>query len=173
MKTIGKCALIYPQWYLKNLVGSIFDRFFKFDDQIARQLNWAERNTRRLALTLFHQMLLRGPKLEMRQLILARLVDIGAELAVMSLVASRLQTEKDRKDPNFAHNMTVMAHFFKSRRVVVERLFSEVWDNADLEATASANAVMDRAEILPQRSESDLPPMERKFCSDFTKGSVT
>ena len=109
----------------------------------------------------------------MRQLILARLVDIGAELAVMSLVASRLQTEKDRKDPNFAHNMTVMAHFFKSRRVVVERLFSEVWDNADLEATAAANAVMDRAEILPQRSESDLPPMERKFCSDFTKSSVT
>ena len=118
-------------------------------------------------------MLLRGPKLEMRQLILARLVDIGAELAVMALVASRLQTEKDRKDLSFAHNMTVMEHFFKSRRAVVERLFSEVWDNADLEAAAAANAVMERAEMLPQRGESDLPPMERKFCSDFTKGSVT
>jgi alkylation response protein AidB-like acyl-CoA dehydrogenase len=172
-KTIGKCALIYPQWYIKNLVGSIFDRFFKFDDQIAQQLHWAERNTRRLALTLFHQMLLRGPKLEMRQLILARLVDIGAELAVMALVASRLQTEKDRKDPSFSHNMTVMAHFFKTRRAVVERLFAEVWDNADLEAAAAANAVMDRAEILPQRGESDLPPMERKFCSDYTKERTT
>jgi len=168
VKTIGKCALIYPQWYLKNIFGSIFDRFFKFDDQLAQQLNWTERNTRRLALTLFHQMLLRGPKLEMRQLILARLVDIGAELAVMSLVAARLQTEKDRKDPNFAHNMTVMEHFFKSRRAVVDRLFSEVWDNADLEATSAANAVMERAEMLSQRGEVELPAIERKFCSDYT-----
>jgi len=168
VKTVGKCALIYPKWYVKNVVGSIFDKFFKFDDRIAQQLNWTERNTRRLALTLFHQMLLRGPKLEMRQLILARLVDIGAELAVMALVASRLQTEKDRKDANFTHNMTVMEHFFKSRRAVVERLFSDVWDNADLEATRAAGAVMARAGDLPQPSGSELPALERKYCSDFT-----
>jgi hypothetical protein len=118
-------------------------------------------------------MLLRGPKLEMRQLILARLVDIGAELAVMALVASRLQTEKDRKDPNFSYNMTVMEHFFKSRRAVVERFFSEVWDNADLEATAAANAVMERAGALPFRGETALAAKERKFCSDYTKRSVT
>lgn len=173
LKTIGKCALIYPQWYIGNLFGSIFDKFTRFDDHLAKQLNWAETNTHRLALTLFHQMLLRGPKLEMRQLILARLVDIGAELAVMALVASRLQTEKDRKDPNFNHNMTVMVHFFKSRQAVVERLFSDVWDNADLEASAAANAVMEKADMLPRRGESDLPAMERKFCSDFTKESVT
>ena len=169
VKTIGKCALIYPKWYLSNLFGSIFDKFIQFDDNMAQHLNWAERNTRRLALTLFHQMILRGPKLEMRQLILARLVDIGAELAVMALVASRLQTEKDRKDPNFSHNAVIMEHFFKSRRAVVERLFSEVWSNADLEASAAANAVMARASSLPQRSEQDLPAMKRKFCSDYTR----
>lgn len=169
LKTIGKCALIYPQWYIGNLFGSIFDKFIRFDDNLAQHLNWAESNTRRLALTLFHQMLLRGPKLEMRQLILARLVDIGAELAVMSLVASRLQTEKDRKDPNYHHNLTVMEHFFKSRRAVVERLFSEVWDNADVEATAAANSVMTRASSLPQRPEKVLPAMDRKFCSDYTR----
>lgn len=173
VKTIGKCALIYPKWYLSNVVGSMFDKFGKFDDAIARHLDWVDGRTRRLALTLFHQMLLRGPKLEMRQLILARLVDIGAELAVMALVASRLQTEKDRKDPNFSYNMTVMEHFFKSRRAVVERFFSEVWDNADLEATAAANVVMERAGALPFRGETALAAKERKFCSDYTKRSVT
>jgi len=169
IKVIGKCALIYPKWYISNVVGSIFDKFDKFDDNLSRHLSWVDGYTRRLALTLFHQMLLRGPKLEMRQLILARLVDIGAELAVMALVASRLQTEKDRKDPNFSRNMTVMEHFFKSRRGVVKRLFSEVWDNADLEATVAANAVMERAEMLPRRGETDLPAIERKFCSDYTQ----
>ena len=170
-KTIGKCALIYPQWYIGNLFGSIFDKFVRFDDPLAQHLNWAERHTRRLALTLFHQMLLRGPKLEMRQLILARLVDIGAELAVMALVASRLQTEKDRKDPNFQHNSIVMEHFFKARRAVVDRLFSEVWDNADLEASAAANAVMEKAEMLPQRGNFEMPAAERKFCSDYTRAN--
>jgi hypothetical protein len=99
------------------------------------------------------------------------LVDIGAELAVMSLVASRLQTEKDRKDSNFTYNMTVMEHFFKSRRAVVDRLFSEVWNNADLEATEAANAVMERAESLPQLGDLELPALERKFCSDYTAKS--
>ena len=168
LKVVGKCALIYPKWYLSNVVGSIFDKFGKFDDDVAVHLDWVDVRTRKLALALFHQMLLRGPKLEMRQLILARLVDIGAELAVMALVASRLQTEKDRKDPNFSYNMTVMEHFFKSRRAVVEKLFSEVLDNA-----AAANAVMERAEMLPLRGDIALAAKERKFCSDYTKGSVT
>lgn len=168
VKTIGKCALIYPRWYIGNLVGPIFEKFSKFDDGVSRHLSWAEQQTRNLALTLFHQMLLRGPKLEMRQLILARLVDIGAELAVMALVASRLQTEKDRKDPNFSYNMTIMEHFFKSRSAVVERLFFEVWNNADLEATAAANAVMERADMLPHRGETELVAIDRKFCSDYT-----
>ena len=168
VKTIGKCALVYPRWYIGNLVGPIFEKFSKFDDGVSQHLSWAEQQTRNLALTLFHQMLLRGPKLEMRQLILARLVDIGAELAVMALVASRLQTEKDRKDPNFSYNMTIMEHFFKSRRAVVERLFFEVWNNADLEATAAANAVMERADMLPHRGETEIVAIDRKFCSDYT-----
>ena len=168
VKTIGKCALVYPRWYIGNLVGPIFEKFSKFDDGVSQHLSWAEQQTRNLALTLFHQMLLRGPKLEMRQLILARLVDIGAELAVMALVASRLQTEKDRKDPNFSYNMTIMERFFKSRRAVVERLFFEVWNNADLEATAAANAVMERADMLPHRGETEIVAIDRKFCSDYT-----
>jgi hypothetical protein len=63
-----------------------------------------------------------------------------------------------------------MEHFFKSRRAVVERLFSEVWDNADLEATVAANAVMARAESLPERAKKSdsAPAIGRKFCSDYT-----
>jgi hypothetical protein len=64
--------------------------------------------------------------------------------------------------------MTVMEHFFKSRRAVEDRLFSEGWNNADLEATEAANAVMARAKALPQFGNSELPALERSFCSDFT-----
>jgi len=113
-------------------------------------------------------MLLRGPKLEMRQLILARLVDIGAELAVIALVASRLQTEKNRNDPKYNVNSIIMDHFFKSRKMHVERLFAEVWDNADLEASSASTVIMSLANNLPENSTADLPAQKRKFCSDYT-----
>lgn len=168
LKVVGKCALIYPTWYLKTWVGSLMSPFLNYDGELRDQLEWIESEVRRLGRTLFHQMVLKGPKLEMRQLILARLVDIGAELAVMSLVAARLQTEIDRKDAKSSTNMIVMRYFFASRRQYVERLFNEVWSNADEEASAAANEVMSLADHLPRTGEVDLPATDRKFCSDYT-----
>lgn len=168
LKVVGKCALIYPTWYLKTWVGSLMSPFLNYNGELRDQLEWIESEVRRLGRTLFHQMVLKGPKLEMRQLILARLVDIGAELAVMSLVAARLQTEIDRKDAKSSTNMIVMRYFFASRRQYVERLFNEVWTNADEEASAAANEVMSLADHLPRTGEVDLPATDRKFCSDYT-----
>lgn len=168
LKVVGKCALIYPTWYLKTWVGSLMSPFLNYDGELRDQLEWIESEVRRLGRTLFHQMVLKGPKLEMRQLILARLVDIGAELAVMSLVAARLQTEIDRKDAKSSTNMIVMRYFFASRRQYVARLFNEVWSNADEEASAAANEVMSLADHLPRTGEVDLPATDRKFCSDYT-----
>jgi alkylation response protein AidB-like acyl-CoA dehydrogenase len=170
LKTVGKCALIYPTWYLKMLVGGKW--FSKdFDNQIAYQLDWIEGNVRKLARTLFHQMILRGPKLEMRQLILARLVDIGAELAVMALVASRLQTEKNQNEPNYERNMVIMKHFFKMRQAHVDRLFADVHDNADVEAVDAAGVILKDAVSLPNNDSSNSTAISRKFCSDYTKSS--
>ena len=168
LKVVGKCALIYPTWYLKTWVGSLLSPFLNYDGELRDQLEWIESEVRRLGRTLFHQMVLKGPKLEMRQLILARIVDIGAELAVMSLVAARLQTEIDRKDAKSSTNMIVMRYFFASRRQYVARLFNEVWSNADEEASAAANEVMSLADHLPRTGEVDLPATDRKFCSDYT-----
>lgn len=168
LKVVGKCALIYPTWYLKTWVGSLMSPFLNYDGELRDQLEWIESEVRRLGRTLFHQMVLKGPKLEMRQLNLARLVDIGAELAVMSLVAARLQTEIDRKDAKSSTNMIVMRYFFASRRQYVARLFNEVWSNADEEASAAANEVMSLADHLPRTGEVDLPATDRKFCSDYT-----
>jgi alkylation response protein AidB-like acyl-CoA dehydrogenase len=169
LKVIGKCALIYPKWYIGNIFGSIFDKFIDFDDPFISHLNWIESKTRKLALTLFHQMLLKGPKLEMRQLILARIVDIGAELAVMALTVSRIQTE-ERVGSGFkvSPNRAVVEHFLLSRRKVVDRLFEDVWSNTDESASRTAKAVMDSVTEFPASEKADLPAIDRKFCSDYT-----
>ena len=170
LKIVGKCALIYPKWYFGNLFGSVFDKFSEFDDSLASHLNWIDSRTRKLALTLFHQMLLRGPKLEMRQLILGRLVDIGAELAVMALTISRLHTKEHAKSAKDSSERAVVEHFLFSRRKIVDRLFDDVWHNTDNSAAKVAKSLMHAAEHLPERHSVNLLARERKFCSDYTTG---
>jgi hypothetical protein len=168
-KVIGKCALIYPTWYLKTWLGGSFGGFSRFDSDLRDHLNWVDAMTRRLARTLFHQMILKGPKLEMRQGILGRLVDIGADLAVMALVVSRHQGERDSKDLS---NEKVVEYFLTQRRIVVEGLFSAVSNNSDKEAVEAADSVMKMAEIFPLITQDPLPTKEREFCSDFSSGRV-
>ena len=87
---------------------------------VVSHLEGIDRRTRKLARSLFHQMLRQGAKLEMRQLILARVIDIGAELAVMALVVSRYQAEKKQGNEE---NRSRTLYWLASRRPVVEHLF--------------------------------------------------
>ena len=170
LKIVGKCALIYPTWYLKNLIGPFIWKFEDYSAPLVEHLFWVETKTRKLALTLFHQMLLKGPKLEMRQLILARLVDIGAELAVMALVAARLQTELKSGDAAAANqNIKIMEYFFSSRKRLVDQMFNDIWDNSDDDARRAAEIIISSAKDAPTIDKQELPALDRKFCSDFTQ----
>jgi len=57
--------------------------------KLARHLRFVERATRRLARDLFHMMVRYRQGLQKRQMVLARLVDSGAELFAMSAVIAR------------------------------------------------------------------------------------
>jgi hypothetical protein len=80
-----------------------------------------------LARTLFHAMARFGPKLERRQLLLARFVDIGTELFAISASCSRAQsldTEEAR---------ALADYFCRMARLKIEALFRDVRDNRDAE----------------------------------------
>jgi len=59
--------------------------------RLAPHLRYAERTTRRLGRAILHAMVRFGPKLERRQMVLFRAVDIGAELFAMSAACVRAQ----------------------------------------------------------------------------------
>jgi len=87
---LGRVAKFYPGWYLtrwfgKGAVPSSFGEF----GSLAKHLRWAERHTRHLGRMLFHAMVRFGPKLERRQMVLFRAVDIGADLFAMSAACVR------------------------------------------------------------------------------------
>jgi alkylation response protein AidB-like acyl-CoA dehydrogenase len=169
-ETFVKCAKFYPGWYTKLWLGGLLKRYEGYDPALAKQLRWVERRSRRLARTLFHKMLTLGPKLEMRQLTLARIVDIGAELSVMALVIARAQTElRDGRSTHLAESLYWLQH----RREAVDNLFREIGRNADKQARDLAEQVMSKAEVLPEVDMSHLEPLPREFGRELTDVSGT
>ena len=87
---VGRAAKFYPFWYVARWFGKgqlpvTYGEFGK----LAKHLRFIERNTRHLGRSIFHAMARFGPKLERRQLVLFRAVDIGADLFAMSAACVR------------------------------------------------------------------------------------
>jgi alkylation response protein AidB-like acyl-CoA dehydrogenase len=89
---LGRVARFYPAWYLGRWFGkgSTPMAYGEFG-ALGKHLRWAERQTRHLGRALFHAMVRFGPKLERRQMVLFRAVDIGADLFAMTAACVRAQ----------------------------------------------------------------------------------
>lgn len=80
-----KAGWVYSRWYPRKwLPGGAGEAADKLHPALRDDLIAVSRESRRLARTLFHEMILNGPALERRQVLLGQLVDIGAELFVWS-----------------------------------------------------------------------------------------
>ena len=123
--------------------------------------------SKKLARSLFSQMILQGPKLEMKQLTLSRLVDIGTELAVCGLVASRVETEM-RAGSN--RNILAADYWIQTRLKHVDSLFSDVWKNNDSDAKTLAEFEMRYAEPLPEVDTSHLVSIDTDLGREITNG---
>ena len=97
VKAAIKAAPFYLTWYPARWIPS-FRRYGEFG-ALAKHLRYAARTTERLGRALFHAMVRFGPKLEKRQMVLFRAVDIGAELYAMSATISRAQMLRKSGEP--------------------------------------------------------------------------
>lgn len=167
-KTVVRAAGFYASWYPKLWIGGLFTSFPGFSGPMLRSMKFVDRRTRRLARSLFHLMALNGPKLEKRQLKLARVVEIGVELAVMALVASRAQTAMNRGDNA---ELPLAEYYLQWGEQRVDDLFRKLGKNNDAAARKLAKVLMDRAETLPETvGTAELKPLPREYGSDLTSG---
>ncbi|HEU4641549.1 MAG TPA: acyl-CoA dehydrogenase family protein [Gemmatimonadaceae bacterium] len=98
MAALARSARFYPSWYASRWVGGF--RSFGDFGALAGHLRFVERATRRLGRAIFHAMVRLGPKLEKRQMVLFRAVDIGAELFAMAATCSRARLLAAQGDAN-------------------------------------------------------------------------
>ena len=89
LEGLAKSAPFYLTWYPTRWIGAGRLRRFSDFGKLATHLRYMERTTRHLGRAIFHAMVRFGPKLERKQMVLFRAVDIGAELFAMAAACSR------------------------------------------------------------------------------------
>jgi alkylation response protein AidB-like acyl-CoA dehydrogenase len=139
-----QAGAFYAKWLPKLAVGEgtkpgSYGEF----GELATHLRYAERGSRKLARSTFWAMGRYQAKLEQRQTLLGRIVDIGAELFAISAAVVYANTVA-AEQPARADSARELADLFcRQARRRADRLFHELWANDDSEGYAAALAVLD------------------------------
>jgi hypothetical protein len=157
LNAAAKAGLFYATWLPKQFVGTGRFRFGDFG---------------RLARSMFYAMGRYQAKMERKQALLFRFVDIGAELYAMAATCVRAQSMRDGPDGKKAAHMADV--FCRGSRLRIDALFDRVSDNEDdalyrlsqevlrgehawLEAGA-AQAIPDGTDLVPAQPAATRPP---------------
>ncbi len=125
----AKIGAHYAVWFPQRLFGwGRWPRYGEFG-KLATHLRYIDRTSRKLARSLFYAMARFGPKLQYKQAVLGRLVDIGAELYAMS--ATCVRAHAMRKSANGKEVLRVADVFCRRSRHRIEQLFGELFSNQD------------------------------------------
>jgi alkylation response protein AidB-like acyl-CoA dehydrogenase len=141
LAALARSALFYATWYPRLWIGLRGRVGFGEFGPLATHVRFVERAGRKLARTLFHCMVRFGPKLEKRQAVLGRLVEIGAELLAITAACSRAQAMV-KQDSSNRGPVELADLFSRQARRRVEDRFAAVFDNDDLAAYAVAQQVI-------------------------------
>jgi len=148
-KTLGqrlaglvRAGLFYARWYPSRWLGwSFWPRYAEFG-RLAPHLRYVARSARRLARGIFHSMVRFGPKLEYRQAVLFRLVDVGAELFAMAAACCRAQWLLKR-EPDTGRRAVELADLFcRQARGRINAKFRGLWRNEDAHTYRLAQDVL-------------------------------
>jgi alkylation response protein AidB-like acyl-CoA dehydrogenase len=121
-----KAAPFYLTWYPGTWISSM--KSYAGFGRLESHLEYMDRATRRLGRTIFHAMVRFGPKLEKRQMVLFRAVDIGAELYAMASTISRAKMLAEQGN---AEAMELAEVFCRESRDRVEASFRALYGEHD------------------------------------------
>ena len=148
-KTFFRAGRHYASWYPRKWMPFADDHD---DAALHPLLEGPMRDVRRLSRSLsrgiFHAMLKFGPKLEREQLLLGRLVDIGADLFALSCAVSHAQSilENSMTTSQEVDRVTQLVNYLgKLVRDRTGDLFRSLFSRSDREGYAVARRVMEGA----------------------------
>ena len=134
----GRSVKFYPLWYPSMWVGGA--RSYREFGALADHMRFIERTTRKLGRSIFHAMVRLGPKLEKRQMVLFRLVDVGAELFAMAASCSRARLLAAAGD---ASALQVADLFCREARLRIAGSFRDLFGPNDKELYQLSKKILD------------------------------
>jgi alkylation response protein AidB-like acyl-CoA dehydrogenase len=142
LRGAGRALLYYAWWLPTRWIGwNRWPRFAAFG-ALAPHVRFVARGARRLGLRVFYSMVRFGPKLEYRQAVLFRLVDVGAELFAMAAACARARAMLER-DPETGRRAVELADLFcRQARGRVKAKFGGLWRNEDTHTYRTAQQVL-------------------------------
>ena len=141
LSALLRSGVFYATWYPRLWFGVRGRLGYGEFGPLASHLRFVDRASRKLARTLFHCMVRFGPRLEKRQAVLGRLVEIGAELLAITAACSRAQAMVTR-DPANQGPVELADLFSRQARRRIEDRFAAVFDNDDVAAYGVAQQVI-------------------------------
>jgi hypothetical protein len=137
-----KAGLFYAGWYPQQWLpsfGAVAAR-----GPLAKHLKFARRTARKLARSLYHAMVLNGPKLEKQQVLLGRFVDIGTELFAITATCARAEAKlKETKSLEEQESLLQLVECFcQQARLRIARHFAGLRHNSDRAGYKLAQGVL-------------------------------
>jgi hypothetical protein len=131
-KALGRAGAFYATWYPRLALGKGHAPGSYADyGELAEQMRFVERTSRKLARSTFYGMAKWQAGTEDHGAFLGRIVDIGAELFAISAAVVYAQTAIREHPERAAETRELAEAFCNQARHRTERLFHELWSNAD------------------------------------------
>ena len=154
---LARSAGFYGWWYPTRWLGwSLWPRYAEFGT-LAKHVRFVERSCRRLARSVFHSMIRFGPKLELRQSVLFRLVDVAGELFAMAATCSRAQKLYERDRTTGARAVKLADLFCRQARRRVRSKFNGLRRNEDVPTYKFAQEILAGEHRWLERDIVELP----------------
>jgi hypothetical protein len=143
LAALPKFVGFYSTWYPSRWAG--WGRWPRFKDfgPLSKHVRHMERTTRRLSRTIFHLMATHGPKLEKRQALLFRAVDIGCDLFAMSAAVSRADGLRRSRAPEAKSAVELADLFCRMMRRRIATTFDAIRSNDDVRKYRVARRFLD------------------------------
>ncbi len=145
LSALLKAGVFYAWWYPKQWLSLCPWPLHANLGVLGKHMRYARRTTHRLARTLFHLMVLNGPKLEMKQAQLGRVVNIAMELFAMATTIGRAAGGKE------AHIKAMADIFCREARHRIEADFDLIRHNWDAEIYQYGMKVLDGSTLWQEQ----------------------
>ena len=131
LAALPKVIAFYSTWYPTRWLGwGRWPRYAEFGE-LATHVRYIDRTSRRLARNLFHAMMVYGARLEKKQALLFRGVEIGADLFAMTAAVSRAHAMRQTSAEGGAQAVELADLFCRNIRRRIGINFKAIWSNDD------------------------------------------